>query len=742
MKMRILTAQILIIAFILQAFPASAQVADDPPGRPRVGLVLGGGGARGAAHIGVLRELERLNIPVDAIAGTSMGAIVGGLYATGMTPAELEVVIASLDWGNAFADSSNRQDMRYRRKQDDAAFPMSLELGLRDGELILPKGVLQGQHLGLVLRHLTLDVSEVEQFDNLPIPFRAVASDIATGEAVVMESGDLALAMRASMSAPGIFAPVKIDGRTLVDGGLVGNVPVEAIRTMNVDVIIAVDVEFPLYKPEELTTALSITGQMLTILIRKETLRQLDFLDDQDFLIRPELGEFGSANFAEITQAVEPGAVATREMADRLKSLSISDKQFAAHLADRRRPAQPGTLDFVRVNDDGTLSPRVLESRLESKAGDEIDSKKLANDAARLYGLQLYEQVDYRITSDDGENGVEFVPRAKSWGPNFLQFGLSLQDDFEGDTTFNVAARLTRAGINSLGAEWRTDLQLGTDPFINSEFYQPLSFDSRFFLAPRVIIEQSNFNIFVDDDNVARYRVTDAGLGLDFGRELGLWGEVRLGVFRGSGNARLKVGAPEFPTINFQSGGIFASFNIDTLDNAQIPLKGTRANIELGTSRTGMGADENFETLDANYLGAWSVGRHTLSAGLRYATSQNSDNLPRNYFTLGGFLNLSGFATGEISGPHAALARLVYYRRSGEIKRSFDVPLYLGASLEAGNVWQSRSEMSASSALINGSLFMAVDTFIGPVFLAAGFGEGGNRSLYLSIGNTSEHSRR
>ena len=204
MKMHNLTVRILIIAFIVLVIADSAPAAEDPPDRPRIGLVLGGGGARGAAHIGVLRELERLNIPVDAIAGTSMGAIVGGLYATGMTPAELEGVIASLDWGNAFKDSSNRQDMRYRRKQDDAAYPMSLELGLRDGELLLPKGVLQGQQLGLVLRRLTLDVAEIDQFDDLPIPFRAVASDIETGEAVVMGSGDLALAIRAAPLAPKI----------------------------------------------------------------------------------------------------------------------------------------------------------------------------------------------------------------------------------------------------------------------------------------------------------------------------------------------------------------------------------------------------------------------------------------------------------------------------------------------------------------------------------------------------------
>lgn len=704
--------------------------------RLKVGLVLGGGGARGAAHIGVLRELERLNIPIDAIAGTSMGAIVGGLYASGMTPSDLEVLIGSLDWSGSFKDVSSRENLRYRRKQDDASFPMNLELGLRGGEVLLPKGLVQGQRLGLILRELTLHVAEVDDFDRLPIPFRAVASDITNGEAVIMGSGDLAIAIRASMSAPGIFAPVKIGGKLLVDGGLVGNVPVEAMRTMDVDVIIAVDVEFPLYKPDELQSAINISEQMLTILIRKETARQLEMLGDGDYLIRPELGEFGSANFADILQTVEPGAAATQKIEENLSVLSLSDLEYAEHIASRtvRPPAE--NLDFVRVRDDGRLSTRVLESRLNSQAGDKIDSARLADDASRLYGLKLYEQVDYQIKSVDDETGVEFVARSKEWGPNFLQFGLSLQDDFEGNTSFNVSSRLTRSGINSLGAEWRTDLQLGTEPLLATEFYQPLSFDSRYFLAPSLRISQRNFNVFLDEDNLARYRVSDATIALDTGRELGLWGEVRLGVFRGVGNARLKVGDPALPKIEFDSGGFFASFNVDTLDNAQIPLKGQRVNVEWTLFRPELGSDDKYESLDTSFVSVWTEGRHTLNAGIRFSTSRDADNIARNFFPMGGFLNLSGFARGQVSGPHAGLARLVYYRRSGQIKGSFDVPLYLGASLEAGNVWQTQSDISASSALLHGSLFLGLDTLVGPVFLAAGYGEGGNTNLYLSIGTT------
>jgi NTE family protein len=728
----------LFVVLLALLLSSSVLAQSDSSGsrRLKVGLVLGGGGARGAAHIGVLRELERLNIPIDAVAGTSMGAIVGGLYASGMTPSDLEKLIGSLDWGGSFKDVSSRENLRYRRKQDDASFPMNLELGLRDGEVLLPKGLVQGQRLGLILRELTLHVAEVDDFDRLPIPFRAVASDITNGEAVVMGSGDLAIAIRASMSAPGVFAPVRFDGKLLVDGGLVGNVPVEAMRAMGVDVIIAVDVEFPLLEPDELQSAISISEQMLTILIRKETARQLEMLADSDFLIRPELGEFGSANFAEILQTVEPGAEATLKISEKLSVLSLSDEKYAEHIASRtvRPPAE--TLDFIWVRDDGTLSARVLESRLKSKPGDKIDADRLAGDASRLYGLQLYEQVDYQILSVDEETGVEFVARAKEWGPNFLQFGLSLQDDFEGNTSFNVSSRLTRSGINSLGAEWRTDLQLGTEPLLATEFYQPLSFDSRYFLAPSLRISQRNFNVFLVEENLARYRVSDATIAFDTGRELGLWGEIRLGVFRGVGNARLKVGDPAFPQVEFDSGGFFASFNVDTLDNAQIPLKGQRVSVEWTLFRPEMGSDDKYELLDTSVVSVWTKGRHTLNAGIRFSTSREANNIARDFFPIGGFLNLSGFARGQISGPHAGVARLVYYRRSGRIKGSFDVPLYLGASLEAGNVWQTQSDISASSALIHGSLFLGLDTLVGPVFLAAGYGEGGNTNLYLSIGTT------
>ena len=713
------------------------ETAADVASRPRVGLVLGGGGARGAAHIGVLKELERLRIPIDAIAGTSMGAIVGGLYATGVDANELERLVASMDWAAALTDESAREDLSFRRKQDERQFPINFEMGLRGRDLLLPNGVIQGQKLDLLLRELTLHASHVKDFDDLSIPFRAIASDIVAGEAVVLADGDLTMAIRASMSVPGVFAPALVDGKLLVDGGLIGNLPVNVMQEMGVDIIIAVDVEFPLYESEELGSVLTISEQMLTILIRKETLRQIERLSEDDILIRPELGTYASSNFGDIVQTIEPGQQAALQQSDRLQKLSLAESDWDAHLSQRKfEPNENEELAFVRVVHDGKLSPKVLESRLNVRAGDEINSRLLAENANQLYGLQLYEQVGYRLIEENGATGVEYRAVAKSWGPNFLQFGVSLEDDFDGSTAINLSTRMTRGGINRLGAEWRTDLQVGTDPVLFTEFYQPLSFDSRFFVAPRLDFRQSNVNTFGSDNAIARYRITESELGLDIGRELGTIGEFRIGAYRGGGNTRLKVGDPSLPNSDFETGGAFASLRFDSMDNSHFPRKGVLANVRWDLSRPGMGADHKFDTLEGNYLQTWSRGKSSLQVGLSFATTQGSHNNVQDFFPLGGFLRLSGIERGEISGPHAGLARLIYYRQVGDTTGGlFETPIYLGVSAEAGNVWQTRDDIGFDTLSLNGSVFLGLDSFVGPIYFAAGFAEDGQSNVYLFIGS-------
>jgi len=731
----------LLVALLALSAAVGAQEAHPAPDastvdRPRVGLVLGGGGARGAAHIGVLRELERMRIPIDAITGTSMGAIVGGLYASGMSPAELEEIVAKTDWADALSDEPDRSDLRLRRKQDEQHFPVNLDLGLHGGELKLPLGLVQGQKLDLILRELTVDVSHIHDFDSLPIPFRAIASDIETGERHVMGQGDLARAIRASMSVPGVLAPVLVDGRLLVDGGLVGNVPIDVMRQMDVDIIIAVDVEFPLYEIEELKSAIAISEQMITILIRRETLRQIASLGESDILIRPQLEYFSSTNFGEILQTIEPGAIAARDAEQGLQALAVDASAYATWLEKQRmRPAVDGDLAFVRVEHDSALATEVIESRLGVAAGDPIDAQQLSAEARQLHGLNVFEKVNYRLVEEHGQTGVIFDARAKSWGPNFLRFGVSLEDDFEGATTFDLRARLIRPAVNRYGGEWRADLRLGTEPQLFNEFYQPFRLDQRFFAAPYIDFDQSNVNLFANRDVVARLRLTELTGGIDLGAEFGNIGELRLGAFRGGGESRVIVGEPTIPNPDFETGGLRARMRIDTLDGPWFPRRGLRADVEWQQSRPEFGADDRYDTIDVEFEAVASRGKSTFGFGIAYATTLSFDGALQSLFRLGGFQRLSGFEGGAISGPHAAVAKLMFYRRMGTSAGGiFEVPTYFGASLEAGNVWQTRSDMSFGSTLIHGSLFLGMDTYVGPVILGAGVGEDGHSNFYLFIG--------
>lgn len=732
------TACLLPIIALAEDAPATTDAS--PGERLRVGLVLGGGGARGAAHIGVLKELERQRVPIDAIVGTSMGAVVGGLYASGMSPAELEELVATLDWADALSDKTDRSDLSFRRKQDDEQFPIDLELGLANGELRLPPGVIQGQELDLLLRKLTLDVSHIDDFDALRIPFRALATDLVTGRPYVIRGGDLATAIRASMSVPGAIAPVRIGEALLVDGGLTGNLGIGAMREMDVDVIIAVDVEFPLYALGELTSALAISEQVLTILVRNETLRQLALLSEDDVLIRPALGTFASTDFGHTADAIPAGAEAARGVSRRLAELSLGEQVYARHLdALRRDTLAAERVDFVRVKHDGLVSAALLERRMDLEAGDPIDAERFAAEANRLYGLRVFEKVGYSLVEEDGRLGVVFDARAKSWGKTWLKFGLAIEDDFEGSTAFNFSTRLWRPGINALGAEWRTDIRLGSRPLFATEFYQPLRFDSTVFVAPNLRLGQRNIDAFSGDEAIARLRVSEAVAGLDAGLELGNWGEFRVGVFRGAGNARVKVGAPSVSNLSYDIGGTFAELLVDTFDNADFPHSGTRASIRYELSRPGLGASSRFDVVAIDINRAFTRGKSTLIAGLDFATSRDADNVVEAYFPLGGFLRLSGLERGQLSGPHAGIARLVYYRRIGSSAGGLvDLPIYLGASLEAGNAWQTSGEIEIGALEANGSLFLGLDTWFGPMYLAAGFSESGASNFYLFIGPLPE----
>jgi len=720
---------------------AAAAMTSPSSERPRIGLVLSGGGARGAAHIGVLRALEQMQVPVDAVAGTSMGAVVGGLYAAGLTGEEIERVFQELDWQDMIRDRAPRRDLAYRRKQDDRNILARGTLGVSAAKGVeLPLGLVGGQKISQALRTATARVSDVQDFDRLPTPFRALATDLETGEPIVLGQGDLVTVLRASMSAPGVLTPVEVDGRLLVDGGLVDNLPVELARSMGVDRLIVVDVSFPLAPRDELSSAFDIASQMIGIMVRRGTLESRKDLEAGDVLIEPDLGAMTALDFSRMPQVMEIGRKAALDVRDGLGSLALADAEYQQYAAARVRAAEPSVrIAFVRPSERSEVEARRVEAVFGDLVGRKLDSPEVQRRLDTQYRLDQFESVDYRVVGNERERGIEVDLRRKSWGPSFLRLGVGVENDYEGGATANAAARLWITGLNWLDAEWTLDGQIGEEPLFRTEFYQPLSLRVPVFVAPafRYAME-SRPVVTTAGQRVARYRVRDTEFSLALGAELANWGEVRAGVRRGDGNTRILVGDPALPTEDYDLGGAFFEFGYDRLDSAYFPRQGQAFRATWLADRESLGATHDADVVEASWQLARSYDRYSFVWSMAAGSALDDDVVsPQELFTLGGLFDLSGLAPDALAGTQYGIARGIAYRR---ISRGgtgfFEFPAYLGVSVEAGNVWQTRDDVDWGDLHTAGSLFLGADSPFGPVYLAAGLASGGETAFYLYLGKT------
>jgi NTE family protein len=717
------------------AYPAPA--ADDAdeaqqPQRPKIGLVLGGGGARGAAHIGVLKVLEELRIPVDYVAGTSMGSIVGGLYATGMTPDEIEKEILAMDWDDVFKDYPSREERSFRRKRDDDTYAFKAKPGFNQGKVELPLAYIRGQKLDLVLNRLTLPVVDVTDFDDLPIPYRAVGTDIETGKEVILGAGSLAKSIRASMAVPAAFDPVDIDGKLLVDGGLANNVPVSVARGMGAEVFIVVDVGSGLASREQITSALSVTGQLASFLFTLNTEQQLNTLGPADVLMTPQLGDIGGGSFDRAAEAIGPGEQAAREVIDKLRRYSVSEDEFAQHLVARslRHPEAP-VIDYVRVNNRSGVGDAVIAARISAQPGKPLDLTQLEKDIGTVYGLEIFESVRYDVVHEADDIGLVISATEKQWGPGFIQAGLTTSNNFTGDSTLRFGLLYTRTAINALNGEWRLGGQVGDEAGLSTEIHQPLDPQSRYFVAGKVGHFTKVVNQFDAAGNeLARYYLSANGLELSGGREFGTWGEGRLGYRRYSGEGELTIGNPA-PDIDIDRGEIYLRLSADKLDDFYFPSSGYFSRVEYINARDNLGASNDYEQLLLGYTQPFSWGRNRLVFGLAGGTTMD-DNAPLDaVFRLGGFLRLSGLQEDQLTGQHAGIAVLTYMR---ELNDSSFLRSFVGASLETGNVWQDSSDIAFDNMIVAGSVYLALDTPIGPIYIAYGLTDTDESSIYVHVG--------
>lgn len=732
---------------ILGSLWPSAQVFAAPP---RVGLVLGGGGARGFAHLGVLEELERLRVPISCIAGTSAGALIGGLYASGMSVAEMKKTFAATNWDAMLAGGSRRVDVPFHRKRDDYNnyIDMTLGVDLKSG-IKVPRSAINSQAIDLFIRQLTRSRS-LDSFDQLPIPFRAVATDLETGEAVVFDRGELATALRSSMAVPGVFDLVETDGRLLVDGMLARNLPVSEARAC-ADVLVVVDVGAPLLKKDEIHSMLDVLNQTTNLVTAANVRAQMRLLGPRDIVIRPNLGDYSPGDFRDYGKAMEQGRQAAAGLQDKLATLSRSPQEYLAWQQRMVRIPEP-TVERVEVAGNYRyVNPRVLTERLEVKAPAQSESE-LQDKISRLFAEEDYERIGYTLAEHEGETVAKVSPEERSIGPNYLRFGLTMKGATGEDSSFSMLVGHTRTWINSAGGMWNNQLRLGQEVRFTSEFQQPFSATSPWFGVAGVSASREPVPLYDFDHNrISDLDMRSYGGALGLGLRLGQYGEARSSVFFGqremsdwSGLPLIGSGGKELEKVV----GARLSVVVDQLDRPRWPRAGYIASAEYSKARSLPGADESESggamhsggRLSASYVK--TLGDVTLRLSGSYIQPLNDSS---DFARAGGFLSLSGFRSGELltTEPMTQL-RLMSYWRVASLPPMLGSGVYLGGSLEAVRVKdrlvipygmdEENMEMVRPGWLYGGSLFAAADTLIGPLFLGLGYSPKGKAIGYFYLG--------
>lgn len=733
---------ILSLSLLLFFLPSAQAANQAPKKRPRIGLVLGGGGAAGVAHVGVLKVLEEQGVPIDVIAGTSMGAIVGSLYAAGYKADELEKVVGSLDWASLFEDQQPRDMQSFQLKRDNAGFFNTGEVGIKNKALKLPDGLVSGQKLMFELRRLLERVAQIEDFDRLPIPFRAVATDIETGEQVVLRKGNLATAVRASMSIPGFFSPITIDNRVLVDGFVSNNVPVDVAKQMGADILIVVSLPYYFEKRDELNSAVAVSVQAMQFLTAKNSLPQLKGLNAPNIVLEPDLQDIGSLSFNRVRETIPIGEKAAREQIVAIKRLAAyAPNHKQTQLAKQALEAvedkgiKDGRVAKVILENNSSLKDSVLLKRLGVQAGDALDVTKLQRGLDNVHSLGYFDIVDYSLTpSGKDAYDLHVIARQRSTGDQRLRFGFTLDDNFEGDASYQLGVRHILKGATSSGTEWRNSLIVGDRLHAETQVLHPLNDRQGAFLDARAWHDRQDFYEYVGSERAAEVRVGETGAEVNWRADVGSASEFSAGTIYRNLTPDIKTGRLTFPGKSLQIAGLEFAYSTDTLNDADFPNRGQWFQSEYTHGFKVLGADVEFDRIKIAGGKIWTEDKHRFTLKGQVGSTLSDDAFITEQLTLGGYNSLSGLSPNQLRGNHAALGRGTY------MYELVDYPgvakIYAGGSLELGNAWEEAADVSWGGLLLSGSLFVGADSPIGPAFIGIGQTEGYDPSLFMHVGRS------
>jgi len=695
-----------------------------------VGLALSGGGALGLAQIGVIQWLEDNHIPVDRIAGTSMGSIIGVMYATGMSPAEMQKFAEAIDWNEALLPEPSYRQLAYRRKQDRRDYQVEAALGIKHG-LKAPNGLDPGLGVGLLLDRIAFPESGIANFDELPIPFRCVATDMQSGDRVVLRDGSLPTAVRASMAIPGVFTPVQMDGRVLADGGMVENIPVETVREMNADTVIAIDLQLPLGGHEQLETLTGVLSRAVSVMILQNERRSLALADTT---VTVDTGAFSMADYGRVPELIRLGYRSAANHAAALLPYAIQDdgqwQQYLQARAVRKRSPPKEVQSLVVEGGDSDTNHRI-EQRLKSDTGAPLNLPKLETQLTRIAGQGEFDRLGYEGFTQEGVPALRITAHEKTYGPPFVDLAVNVDGSGVAAFNFSAGGRITFMDVEHHGGEWRNDLMLGSSNLAASEYYQPIA-GTHFFMAPYAFASKLPRNAFSGQTRVAVFGDERAGGGFDFGYDSGRRSELRFGYQIFSGKLAPLIGSAGLPVLSGSTGEFRTRYVWDGQDSPSIPGKGTRIVAGLVRVLQSPGLVHPIDQLDVQTSTFIPTSEKTsLFLGASGGTTFHGTAGEFQVFSLGGPFRLGAYLPNEFVGNHYGYASFGFRREFYRLPQLVGKKVYWGGWYEAGSAFN-----TPDSLVVRGSANAGViaDTIVGPVAIFGSVSPTGQSRVNFSIG--------